>query len=160
MKIESYEVKQADNGRFSLWIETDGKTEMLDYLPENYELYNSETKKEAVEGLLSQYGIEVKEKEKVTLKQRPKVFLKLASEKLYGYALYLKGTSKYVYRITDGDTISVADEANSPKVKPVYFTKEDLNVIGNLDSFDVKKVELKGRKYNLDKLSGRTRAKK
>lgn len=146
MTVDSYQVKQDDNGQFALWIVQNGKEGIFERMPKAYALMDAESRKACVDAILSDYDIKVKEPKKVFLKEPKKVILKIAKDnkKIYGYVLYLKGTSKCIYRM-DEKGIYLMDMNNKPTTKPLYFTKEDIEMIGNLDEFDVKKVELSGK---------------
>lgn len=70
-----------------------------------------------------------------------KINLKIANNSTTAYALYVKGTNKYVYDITPKGVHVVADGA---KTKPMLFTDADIKLIGNLGDFDVKEVTTNG----------------
>lgn len=89
-------------------------------------------------GLASEYG-------KVTLKvvqNEPKI--------ITFYVLYLKGTDKFVYKLTDKGILVTS----GTKTKPLAFTSADIKLIRNIEDFDVVKVS-KETKWVKNKIAPR-----
>lgn len=142
MEIDSYTIKQDKNGDWMFYITQEGKEKPFDRLPGTYGMMSEKDKAAVIESIFYRYQITIKERRKVSLVQK-KVTLKLADERPTGYVLYVKGTGKFIYRLT-GSEIKVTDNG---KTRPVIFTKDDLECIGNIDEFDVKEIKVSKVKY-------------
>ena len=164
LEIDSYRTEIDANGNGKVIISIDGNEEQIGTIRDCINLTPAEAHDRALE-MLRINDLKVKEKPPVVEEPKPKrkytrhvhlglasdygkVELKLAMpEKKKGYHLYLKGTNKYVYKLTDKG-ILVMENDGTKKTPPMVFTEADVKLIKNTEDFDFKKVEYTGRIYN------------
>lgn len=129
----------------NLHVVIDGKDKPIADYPLNgekgYSYFDDEGRCNYVEGWLKENGYERLTKAKIMLK-RGKIFLKPAYRK--AYAIKIKGTGEYIYSITRDGTYK-----SSANIKPLLFTKEDIDLIGNAEGFEIEERKLDAKARNV-----------
>lgn len=163
LEIDSYRTEIDTNGNGKVIISIDGNEEQIGIIRDCINLTPAEAHDRALE-MLRINDLKVKEKPPVVETPKPKrkyvrhVHLGLASD--YGkvelklatpekhiikcYNLYLKGTNKYVYKLTDKG-ILVMENDGTKKTAPMLFTEADIKLIKNTDDFDIKRIDVEAR---------------
>lgn len=162
IKAEKYYTRIDNDGVGHLMIETEGETLEVATIIGASDM-DAHTLHDRAVFLLKINEIDIVEPDPTTAPVKPKrkytkhvnlglasdfgkVTLSLASpDKSFGYILYLKGTTKFVYRL-DSKGIYVIDE--SKKTKPMIWSEDDIKKIKNIDDFDKKKVEVSKKPKN------------
>lgn len=168
LEIDSYRTEIDANGNGKVLISIDGNEEQIGIIRDCINLTPAEAHERALE-LLRINDLKVKEKPPVVEEPKPKrkytrhIHLGLASDygkvtltlasaqkRIWkGHYLYLKGTNKVVYKLTDKGILVIED---NKKTKPMVFTEADIKLIKNIDDFDVKKFDIE-TKYIRNKIA-------
>lgn len=161
LEIDSYRTEIDENGNGKVIISIDGQEEQIGTIRDCIKLTSDEANARALEILrinelkvAEPKPVEKKEKRKYTrhvhlglASDYGKVTLKLAVPEKHiikCFELWLKGTNKFVYKLTDKG-ILVMEDNGSRKTKPMLFTEADVKLIKNIDDFDVKRNDVEAR---------------
>lgn len=132
--ITDFKVTISSDGIGHLSATTEGGDTIEDLIPNCDGLSADTLHNKAIEHIEKMLGYSYVPK-KTTLKLA-KVTLKLAVPN--AYALFIKGTDKFVYKV-DERGIYVS---NAKSQRPLAFTDDDLSRIDNINDFDVKKLNV------------------